>query len=228
MPKHLKQCCCDDSDCEDIDFADMKGALGVDKKKHLEELTPKMNLRLHALKGLHTKYSDLESKFQEELEALIKKYDELYAPIYDRRAQITSGEAEPTEEETAGYEAKEGEKPAESEGAGIPNFWYHVLFNNDAIREITTLNEADKEAMSYLVDIRTKSIPRTKISSKELTKYSLADDDDEEETTVTRLGFEIVFKFKPNPFFKETELKKTYYMVEDPNSREPMFDHAEW
>ena len=225
-PKH--HCCCDDSDCDDIDLSDMKSALIFDKKKHLEALTPKANLRLHALKGLHAKYSELEAKFQEELEALLKKYDDLYAPIYDRRAQITSGESEPTEEESAGYEpkeAKEGEKAPETEVAGIPDFWYHVLCNNDAVREITTLSETDKEALSYLVDIRCTQLPRTKISSKELT--SLREDDDDEEVMVTRIGFEILFKFKPNPFFKETELKKTYYMVEDPCSREPMFDHAE-
>lgn len=232
MPKNPKHCCCD-SDCDDIDFEDMKSALGVDKKKHLAELTPKMNARLHALKGLQTKYTDLESKFHEELEALLKKYEGLYQPIYDRRTQITSGESEPTEEEIAGFEKKEGEEKAasETEAAGIPNFWYYALYNNDGVREITTLNEADKEALSYLLDIRCTQLPRTKISTKELTKLrGMEDDEDDEDdnTMVTRLGFEIVFKFKPNPFFKETELKKTYYMVDDGKSGEPMFDHAEW
>lgn len=209
-------------------FSDMGDAMdsSVLKKEHLNSLTPGMRKRVYTLEELHKKHTAILQQYKQEVDALDRKYAAIYAPLYEYRAAIATGTAEPSAEDLAGYE--EAEAKAAAEGAappevpetgekGIPLFWYHALVNNDAIRELSGLNDEDREALRYLVDIQCTQLPRVASSVKV----------DDEEKTVVKLGFEITFTFKSNPYFNETVLKKTYHLVEDEITGDPVFDHAE-
>lgn len=209
-------------------FSDMEDAMGSSdlKKEHLETLTPSMRKRVYALNELHKKYTEALQQYKQEVDALDRKYAAIYAPLYEYRAAIAAGTVEPSPEDLVGFEA--AEKKAEAEGAapqrvpetgekGIPLFWYHALVNNDAIRELSGLNDDDREALKYLVDIQCTQLPRV----ASMTKI------EDEEKMMVKLGFEIKFTFKPNPFFNETVLKKTYHLVEDEITGDPVFDYAE-
>lgn len=203
------------------------------KKEHIKTLTPSMRKRVFALNKLHKKYTESLQQYKQEVDALDRKYAAIYAPLYEYRAAIAAGTVEPSPEDLVGYEAAE-KKAAEEEAAaagaagplpsvpetgekGIPFFWYHALVNNDAIRELSGLNDDDRDALKYLVDIQCTQLPRVASMVKV----------EDEEKMVVKLGFEIKFTFRPNPYFNETVLRKTYHLVEDEISGDPVFEYAE-
>lgn len=204
------------------------------KTEHLKELTPKTLRRVQALVNIHKERVELEEQYLNELYALRQKYDKLAAPIYERRAKVINGEVEPTDEEAAGFNAEEANPEViEDESiVGIPNFWYFTLMNNDVVNNITNINEVDKEALSYLYDIKFETLERVKKPFKEEKKDIAEGADDEEEEDenemVTKSSFKISFHFKENPFFKERVIEKTYYLIEDDVFGQPMFETVSW
>lgn len=210
-------------------FQELMSQMGmIDKTEHLKALTPKTLRRVQALVNLHKEREALEEQYLAELYALQRKYDGLATPIYERRAKFISGEAEPTDEEAAGFNPAEANPDVEEKAdvVGIPDFWYHVLMNNDTVREITNINESDKEALSYLQDIRCEALFREKKPLNE--SEEKPKEEGEENEIVTKLSFKISFVFKPNPFFKETLLEKIYNLIEDDVFGEPMFENVSW
>jgi nucleosome assembly protein 1-like 1 len=71
----------------------------------------------------------------------------------------------------------------------IPRFWLDVLLASDEFGEI--IQEYDEPVLEYLESIETSDIDPT--------------DEDK--------GFILTFKFNPNPFFKNTELRKIYTLL---------------
>lgn len=75
-----------------------------------------------------------------------------------------------------------------------------MFANHVELREL--LGEQDAEALSFLEDIEIRA--------------------------VGELGFSVVFLFKPNPFFTNTSLTRTFYLTLDPTvSNEFIFDRSE-
>lgn len=71
----------------------------------------------------------------------------------------------------------------------IPRFWLDVLLASDEFGEI--IQEYDEPVLEYLESIETSNL----------------DPADEDK------GFIVTFKFNPNPFFKNTELRKIYTLL---------------
>ena len=64
---------------------------------------------------MQKEHSKLEAEFQEEVLALEKKFFAKYVPLYEKRAKVINGAAEPSEEEVqAGEEDDEDEDESES------------------------------------------------------------------------------------------------------------------
>jgi len=159
--------------------------------------------RVRALKNIHKSHVDLEKQYREEVAALERKYQTLYAPLYLKRSSVVKGEYEPTAEEAhiEGEEAlpKAGEKDKDIKG--IPNFWLTVLQNNVNVCE--SITDADEEALAYLQDVRNASVEGDK-------------------------GFVLTFHFAENPYFTDSVLTKTYHLVDDDSVYgELVFDRAE-
>lgn len=182
-----------------------------------EPLPASVQRRVNGLKFLQSKHSELESKFQEEVLALEKKYLELYRPYYEKRAEVISGKYEPTAEEVAIGEKvdaedddeeektekteKDDEKMEEEEEekvAGIPEFWLTALKTHPQISE--TISEEDCEALKHLVDIRMKYLEKP--------------------------GFSLEFEFTENDFFTNKVLSKSYYYQETVTGGDFVYDHA--
>jgi nucleosome assembly protein 1-like 1 len=105
------------------------------------------------------------------------------------------GEAKPTPEEIAAGEEeskKDNEDytplPAvkEPEATEIPEFWLTALRNHPGLSEIIT--DRDAEALKSLSDISVSYLP----------------------TSEAQLGFKLLFHFKPNGYFTNSLLEKTY------------------
>jgi nucleosome assembly protein 1-like 1 len=80
-----------------------------------------------------------------------------------------------------------GECKAEGCEEGIPGFWIQVMKQNASIRE--NITERDEILLKYLTDV---------------SSTTLAEDEG--------IGFRLEFYFKPNEFFSNAKLTKTYYM----------------
>jgi len=118
----------EDSDGEGmtIDFDELK------KKKLEEKLSSLSGPALEAakkLQELQAERSALYLKFVDERRDLERKYEQLYAPIYDQRA-AAAGADEPV----------------------IPKFWLEALKNHPNIG--TVVEEQDEDALASLKDIK--------------------------------------------------------------------------
>lgn len=98
----------------------------------------------------------------------------------------------------------------------LPYFWYYAMRNNAIISETTNLCEADKPIFKYLKRVFCTPFPREMCQVPGVDKF------------ICKLGFDVVFEFAAgNPFFEESVLVKSYYLVEDDPSGDPIFDSAE-
>lgn len=178
----------------------------------INTLSPQVKRRVTVVQGVQAKLSDLRSDFENELKQLIKKYEGLYAPLYEKRAQIVSGEVEPTDEQVKEAEEKitvsdeetkeketetetekqeeanEEKKEEEEDVKGIPDFWLRALRQHPALSP--NIQENDDDALKYLTNIKGEHL---------------------EEGS----GFKLEFHFAENPYFTNKVLTKTYYIDED-------------
>lgn len=135
------------------------------------------------LKVLSDKRSHLADQFEEEIKALEAKIAAKKKPLYEERKKIIDGEIKDfssyttkfdethkkLEQECALIQKKE-EKPAEGEPkeeeikavdvenlkgvAGVPDFWYRAIKNNQMIYEL--VKEKDEEILKFIRHIETE------------------------------------------------------------------------
>ncbi|XP_060806366.1 nucleosome assembly protein 1-like 1 isoform X2 [Amyelois transitella] len=189
----------------------------------LASLPPNVRRRIRALRSLQKEFVDIEAKFYSEVHALECKYEKLYKPLFEKRAQIVSGAYEPTDEEclnpwreeteedelaravqgaaiTDGAEKKEGEEKTnepemDPNVKGVPNFWYTIFRNVSMLCEMT--QEHDEPILKSLQDI----------------KVQMHDEP---------IGFTLEFHFAPNDYFTNTVLTKEYSMKCKPDEENPL------
>ncbi|KAL2163137.1 hypothetical protein VTH06DRAFT_6973 [Thermothelomyces fergusii] len=188
------------------------GSLVGRSSGYIESLPAEVKRRVAGLKGIQKEHSKLEAEFQEEVLQLEKKYFAKFTPLYEQRAAIVNGKAEPTEEqvkageENAGEEegaAVKEEKPAESAAekvSGIPEFWLSAMKNQVSLAEMIT--DRDEGALKSLVDIRMEYLDKP--------------------------GFRLIFEFAENEYFTNKTITKTYYYQNESGyGGDFIYDHAE-
>ena len=189
------------------------GSLVGRSSGYIESLPAVVRRRVQGLNGIHKEHRKLESEFQLELLELEKKYYTKYSPLYEKRAKIVNGTAEPSEEEIKAGEKDEDKEekddvksePAEegkdeADVKGIPEFWLSTMKNHVSLAELIT--DQDAPALKHLSDIRLEYFDKP--------------------------GFRLVFEFADNDFFKNKTITKTYiYREEVTYSGEYIYDHAE-
>ncbi|SPN98872.1 probable nucleosome assembly protein I [Cephalotrichum gorgonifer] len=195
------------------------GSLVGRSSGYVESLPTSVRRRVAGLKGIQKEHAKLEAEFQEEVLELEKKYFAKFTPLYQKRAEIVNGKAEPSEQEIKeGDEileserdpededskpAEQAEKPAEAETEpvnGIPEFWLSAMKNQVSLAEMIT--DRDEAALKHLVDIRMEYLDKP--------------------------GFRLIFEFAENEFFTNKTLSKTYfYQTESGYGGDFIYDHAE-
>lgn len=183
---------------------------------YIESLPSDVRRRVAGLKGIQKEHSKLEAEFQEEVLQLEKKYFAKFTPLYEKRASIVNGLAEPTDEEVAAGEKSDesdgeeaaaaktetAEKPAEAGSTikGIPEFWLSAMKNQLSLAEMIT--DRDEAALKYLTDIRMEYLDKP--------------------------GFRLIFEFAENEFFTNKIITKTYYyQAESGYGGDFIYDHAD-
>lgn len=181
---------------------------------YVENLPGPVRKRVAGLKGVQKEHSKLEAQFQEEVLELEKKYFAKFTPLYEKRAKIINGHAEPTAEEIEAGEEDEEEddedvqaakdeadkkEVSDAEMKGIPEFWLSAMKNSSLAETIT---DRDEEALKDLIDVRMEYLERP--------------------------GFRLIFEFAENEFFTNKTISKTYfYQEENGYGGDFIYDHAE-
>lgn len=185
---------------------------------YVESLPAPVKRRVAGLKGVQKEHAKLEKQFQEEVLELEKKFFAKYKPLYEKRAAIVNGQAEPSEEEVkegeADEEQDEDDEDAETKEAkeadvdtkaqeninGIPEFWLSAMKNQVSLADLVT--DRDEGALKHLTDIRMEYLEKP--------------------------GFRLIFAFSDNEFFTNKTITKTYYYQEDTGyGGDYIYDHAE-
>ncbi|CAH2055731.1 unnamed protein product, partial [Iphiclides podalirius] len=191
----------------------------------LASLPPNVRRRIRALRSLQKDFVDIEAKFYSEVHTLECKYEKLYKPLFEKRAQIVNGLYEPTDDEClnpwrddseeeelaravqnaaitdgddkakAGDETKPAEPAMDPNVKGIPDFWYNIFRNVSMLSEM--MQEHDEPILKCLQDI----------------KVQMHEDP---------FGFTLEFHFAPNDYFTNTVLTKEYAMKCKPDDENPL------
>lgn len=187
------------------------GSLVGRSSGYIENLPAPVRRRVTGLKGIQKDHAKLEAEFQEEVLQLEKKYFAKFTPLYEKRAKIVNGNAEPTEEEVEQGKAEDEEEEDEEdekkeeptsteELKGIPEFWLSAMKNSISLAELIT--DRDEEALRSLTDIRMEYLDKP--------------------------GFKLVFEFAANDFLTNKTISKTYfYREENGYGGDFIYDHAE-
>ncbi|KAL8987623.1 MAG: hypothetical protein Q9177_003188 [Variospora cf. flavescens] len=188
------------------------GSLVGRSSGYIESLPAPVRRRVAGLKGVQKEHSKLEVQFQEEVLQLEKKYFAKFSPLYEKRAKIVNGFAEPTEEEVKGGESVDAgdegsaraESPQETKAStnltGIPEFWLSAMKNQVSLAELIT--DRDESALRLLTDIRMEYLEKP--------------------------GFRLIFEFADNDYFTNQVITKTYYyQAESGYGGDFIYDHAE-
>ncbi|MCJ1378785.1 hypothetical protein MMC17_001884 [Xylographa soralifera] len=192
------------------------GSLVGKSSGYIEALPAPVRRRVAGLKGVQKEHTKLEGEFQEEVLQLEKKYFAKFTPLYEKRAKIINGAAEPSEEEVKAGEAEDEEEDDEDEAgakssapsdsaanenvSGIPEFWLSAMKNQISLAELIT--DRDEVALKSLTDIRMEYLEQP--------------------------GFRLIFEFAPNEFFSNKTITKTYFYQEESGyGGDFIYDHAE-
>ncbi|KAG5991442.1 hypothetical protein E4U52_003608 [Claviceps spartinae] len=181
---------------------------------YIESLPPPVRRRVAGLRAVQQEHSKLEDEFQKEVLELEKKYFAKSTPLYEKRAAIVNGKAEPTEDEVKAGENEEVQLQAEDstdanaqpeneaaeDVAGIPEFWLSAMKNQTTLAEMIT--DRDEAALKHLTDVRMEYLEKP--------------------------GFRLIFEFSENDYFSNKMITKTYfYQTESGYGGDFIYDHAE-
>lgn len=189
------------------------GSLVGRSSGYIESLPSPVRRRVAGLKGVQKEHAKLEVEFQEEVLNLEKKYFDKFTPLYQKRAKIVNGVAEPTEAEVTAGEQDDEEDETEVTKAdsdddantteppsGIPEFWLSAMKNQVSLAELIT--DRDEAALKFLTDIRMEYLEKP--------------------------GFRLIFEFGDNEFFTNKKITKTYFYQEESGyGGDFIYDHAD-
>ncbi|KAG8907781.1 hypothetical protein FRB99_002280 [Tulasnella sp. 403] len=171
----------------------------------IEDLPLPVRRRVEGLKGVHAEFIKIEKQYKKDLLELDRAYAQRYAPVFQRRNAIVTGEAEPTKEEIDTGEAQtlkddpdaetlasqEADANADvgAEVKGVPLFWLTALKNHPDISQLITTR--DEAALVHLTNIELEYL------------------------AASSPGYKLTFHFMPNDFFTNTILTKTYHYQDE-------------
>lgn len=171
----------------------------------LAEINPVVWKRILALKKLCYDTIKTESEFHMKVFQLEREYLSKYNSIMAKRSEVLTSNVIPPDEECKFPGSEEiAETPSigndSSISEGIPNFWLNVMQNDREVEQL--IQKEDEEVLKHLSDIR----------------INIKDD----------LSFQLEFHFKPNDYFENSVLTKTYHIKCEPDELYPFsFDGPE-
>lgn len=183
------------------------------RQEQLQGLPAEVQEGVVALEALDTEVCTLQARFRQERRELERRYEQLYAPLFKRRAALVSGEHSPAH---AAQPAAPSSEAAEMQLAGapppqptafvvgVPEFWLRAMKGSAAIAGNVT--SRDEVALRSLLDITCSTLPE--FSGKALDSPAVANG----VSVGCGVGFRLEFYFHHNDFFTNDRLVKTYHL----------------
>lgn len=171
--------------------------------KVIGDMPEEVRDRFKALRVIQDENNQLDEEDEENQRQLDLKYDEQYKPTYDLRSKILTGALEEIPQDLIDEYDKRAEelndeeyknldveicdvKAMQNSPSGVPGFWLKVLLNANHTKDLVF--EKDRAILQSLIDM----------------KYVLHKEG---------YGFDLIFVFESNTYFKNTELKKSYHQL---------------
>ncbi|KAM7254648.1 hypothetical protein ACFE04_004028 [Oxalis oulophora] len=195
---------------DDYKPSDLPAAAAALSAEDRADLVNALKNKLQSLAGQHTDILETLSpkvkKRVEVLQEIQSHHDELENNYFEEKAALEDKYQKLYEplfnkryEIVNGVVEVEGiTNEVQGSEKGVPDFWLTALKNNDIVAEEIT--ERDEGALKFLKDI----------------KYHRFEDPK---------GFKLEFEFDPNPYFQNSILTKTYYVVDDDG--DPVLEKAD-
>ncbi len=168
----------------------------------IAEMPEKVRDRFKALKMLYDEGNAIDDLEEAEFRRLEIKYEDVYTEFYTQRYKILSGEIDVPQELVDAFDTRAEElndedykkvevtqaevKSIQNIPKGVPGFWLTAMLNHVGIAAL--IQEKDRPILMYMKDI-----------TVELHKEGF--------------GFDLLFHFESNEYFKDVVLKKTYVMA---------------
>lgn len=187
---------------------------------YIQSLPKAVKRRLKALKKIQFEATKIEAEFYREVHKLECDYALRYAPLFEKRTTVVTGNHEPNDEEAdwpsdkddddelsddvknkvkleekKDEEKEKEEEKEEKETKGVPGFWLTIFKNVDMLSEM--IQPHDEAIFNHLQDI----------------KVIFSEKDP--------MGFTLEFHFEPNEYFANTLLTKQYTMRSEPDESDP-------
>ncbi|KAK2954658.1 putative Nucleosome assembly protein (NAP) [Blattamonas nauphoetae] len=164
--------------------------------------TPAMKHRISGMKKVYNQIVELLGQHRKEKETITEQYTAAKNAIIQKRHELISGDREPTDDELAPAKdlpfkdpeaAEKDTSPAkEDDGKGIKRFWKTCILNSETMGNVIYV--WDEDALNYLKDAKTR-------------RYIL--DDEKKDSFEPTVIFELTLIFDENPYFSNTELKRS-------------------
>ncbi|RKP01755.1 hypothetical protein CXG81DRAFT_11609, partial [Caulochytrium protostelioides] len=193
--------------------------------------------RIRALKNLQDQARVIDSEFAREARELDKRFAVKYAPLYEQRAKIVSGEVEPTEAECEREDSSDEEadydlapSDAEEEAPRTDGTNADAKPKKAAKKEDTPEEKAVKGIPRFWLEVL-RNCPATTDLITERDEPILAFLTDIRFHYHTEdHGFTLTFAFAENPYFTNKQLEKKYVLVSNESEKGGfaiVYDHAE-
>ncbi len=182
----------DDDEENDADFSADKGT-GVDIESFIAALPEPQKKPVSMILQIDSEAQSLFAAHRREVRALDRKYEQLNAPIFAERTRIVTGDASASSGGTV--------------GEGIPGFWLEAMKNSRRVRDCIT--ERDEPALQHLVDVIATTLPEI---APEKPPTAMVEGDSK--AGPGSWAFQLEFVFRPNEYFSNTRLVKTYWLAD--------------
>ncbi|KAK2964537.1 putative Nucleosome assembly protein (NAP) [Blattamonas nauphoetae] len=164
--------------------------------------TPAMKHRISGAKKVYNQIIEVLTQQQKEKNEIVTNFNERKASIQQKRREIILGDYEPTDADLAPSKelpfkdpeaADKDTSPAkEDDGKGIKNFWKTCIMNSSVLSQ--NLHQWDEDALNYLKDMTVR-------------RYIL--EDEKKDSFEPNIIYEACLTFEENPYFSNTELKRS-------------------
>lgn len=192
-------------------LAGLEGA----KSDFFASLPTNIKNRVYAVRNLQKEHMNIEADFYSKMNELERKFEAQYNRIYEKRANILSGDHEPSAmecEHTDDEEAEEAkdtsngemktdavESPYAADAKGIPEFWLSVLKSARATEGL--IEPHDENILKHLTNITCTVLPESK---------------NDEGLQIS--SFKLDFHFSKNEYFNHDVITKTYTLRARPDA----------
>ncbi|XP_063831890.1 nucleosome assembly protein 1-like 1 isoform X1 [Ostrinia nubilalis] len=193
----------------------------------MASLPPNVRRRVRALRTLQKEFVDIEAKFYSEVHALECKYEKLYKPLFEKRAQIVSGDYEPNDDECLNPwrdESEEEELARAVQNAAI----------TDGTEDKPKPPGDEVKPVEPVMDPNVKGVPDfwyTIFKNVSMLCEMMQEHDEpilkclqdiKVQMHEEPIGFTLEFHFAPNDYFTNTVLTKEYSMKCKPDEENPL------